>query len=125
MEQQIVYVSFGILRNAYLEVKDFFEPSTIDGIKSLKTKLESEAGVNGDELFELLEVFCMTYGLRADGFTFEEYFHTEYELWEPISMFINLVSGKRKVPELTFRDLITWYLSGNFKQAGEVRYLTA
>ena len=142
MAERVFYTDFKSLRNAYNEVKTFIEKQTHDRVSSLKTKLEEDLGCAGDDNAELLERFIAKYKLDATGFEYSKHFLSEGELFGTFPALITLLGlpiftavwliklislGKidgtqkklfpgwqRKTTDLTFGDLLAWYVTGKF-----------
>jgi hypothetical protein len=148
MTHTVFHSDFKTLRQAYLEVKSFVEKEVGDEVSSLKTKLEDDLGCAGDDNYELLEKFVTKYKLDATGFDYSKHFLSEGELfgsraafWTLLSLPIVLVIwlikmltfGKvdwtkkqllpdwnRETMDMTFGDMLTWYLTGEYKLRKEV-----
>jgi hypothetical protein len=149
MEAAIIYSDFKTLRAAYIEVKKFI--TTEVGVKnfSLKTTIESDLGCAGDDNFELLEKFVIKYNLDFTGFEYSKHFLSEGELMQigyiPIgilSMFIYLIAiiaktitfnkidftkfqllsnRYRQTLDMTFGDMLMWYLTGKYTLRNEIK----
>jgi hypothetical protein len=151
MSQQIKAVKFELLRNSYITVKSFLENETSENIVSLKTKLAKDMGWYGLDNEELLEKFTQKYDLKYSDFDYTKYFISEGELFAlnlfvpnlciflirlPLRM-LEILSFKklslrkpgyyntdREVLDLTIKDLITWYIEGEFATSNEIKYKT-
>src|SRR5688572_16756349 len=149
MTNSILLSDFKTLRQAYIEVKTFIEKETGDYIFSLKTKIEDDLGCAGDDNYELLEKFVIKYKLEFTGFDYSRHFLSEGELFGsgpalltlltiPIAIIFWLIriltigkvdlnkagyfpSWHRKTMDMTFGDLLTWYLSGKYCLRSEVK----
>lgn len=141
------------LKQAYLEVKSFLEDETGEEDITLKTQIGNDFGYDGDDSLELLEKFVSKYGLDIDGFDFSKHFLTEGEIADgagailqlfflPITILIWLIklfsSGRinltkehkfpdiyRDTLDLSFGDMLTWYLTGKFALRRDVRFQMA
>ena len=132
------------LRKTYLEIKQFLKQETGEKDISLKTKIAEDLGFYGDDNLELLNKFVIKYNLQADGFNYSSYFESEaglfnngmfvvylllfpfyFTIWiakiittKPANWKrIRLYPEWKRNPEpkdLTFGDLVVWYLKGNF-----------
>jgi hypothetical protein len=142
MEKQDLVVSFSTLRKAYHEVKSFLEGEIEDKVKSLSTTIDNDLGCSGDDNYELLVKFIEKYNLNHEDFDYDVHFLSEGELFDSgtallhIIMFplyairlisfgkINLLPPKgywqRKTSDLTFGDMLTWYLAKDFKHRSDV-----
>ncbi|RXK58313.1 DUF1493 family protein [Lacibacter luteus] len=138
----IIYCDFKTLRHSYLEVKTFLENEIGVKVPSLKTKIDRDLGCAGDDNYELLEKFIITYNLNSSGFDYSKHFLSEGELFGSTSALITLVSipislllwaikiltfgkinldklqlfseSERQPMDMTFGDLLTWYLVGKY-----------
>lgn len=137
MEKQDLVVSFSTLRKAYHEVKSFLEGEIEDKVKSLSTTIDNDLGCTGDDNYELLVKFVEKYNLNHEDFDYDVHFLSEGELFGSSTMFLYLLLsplyilkaisfGKvnllppagywdRETNDLTFGDMITWYLAKDFK----------
>ena len=148
---EIREIEFEKLKHAYLTVRAFIDSESYDKVKSLKTKIENDLGLSGDDNYELLEKFVEKFELDHKDFDYKKHFYTEAELFDSTSSVLTLlclsvwlplktielltfnklkiekpplrVLPNRKVSDLTFRDLLTWYLEKEFKPNGEVKYV--
>jgi hypothetical protein len=152
MPVTVIQSDFKTLRQAYLEVKTFIEKEVIDGEPlSLNTRLENDLGCAGDDNYELLEKFVARYNLDATGFDYSKHFLSEGELFGSGTVFLQLISlpfvilirivkavtfggidltEKQFVPEwnrqtmdMTFGDMLTWYLTGKYSLRNEIRFV--
>ncbi|HYH14311.1 MAG TPA: DUF1493 family protein [Flavisolibacter sp.] len=141
------------VKQAYLEVKSFLKAETGEEDITLKTQIGNDIGYDGDDSLELLEKFITKYGLDIEGFDFSKHFLTEGEIADgvgpilhliflPITILIWLVkllsfgrinlTKEHKFPDiyrdtldLSFGDMLTWYLAGRFTLRKEVRFQIA
>ncbi len=133
---------FKTLRSAYIEVKAFLEKEAYAPDLSLKTTIEHDLGCAGDDSLLLMEKFVRHYKLDTTNFDYERHFSYEEDisnswsalillLWLPFWLLflgLRLISfGKinLRLPEgdpdpeskkldLTFGDMVIWYLKGRF-----------
>ncbi len=143
-------IEFEKLRYAYITIKHFLETETYEKINSLNDKIEKDLALSGDDNLELLEKFVKKFELDHKGFNYSKYFLSEGELFDPGAVIVNLLAvsvwlplktielltlnkinlDKPKLPirpdrhvlDLTFKDLITWYLEKEFKTSAEIKY---
>ena len=151
MTHTVLHSDFKTLREAYLEVKFFVEKEIGDEVSSLKTKIEDDLGCAGDDNYELLEKFVTKYKLDTAGFDYSKHFLSEGELfvsgvalWTllflPILLLIWVIKivtiGKmdwtknriltnwnRETMDMTFGDMLTWYLTRKYKLRNEMKVL--
>ncbi len=134
-------IEFDKLRLAYMAVKGFLEDYSFEKVNNLNTKVEEDLFLSGDDNLEMLESFVEKFKLEYGGFDYLKHFHSEYEITEPSLFFANLMSlpiwipmkaielvflnklelpkpkfigPDREVLDLTFRQLICWYLEGSY-----------
>lgn len=138
------------LKQAYIEVKNFLETETGENRITLKTQITNDIGYVGDDSLELLEKFVSKYGLDIEGFDFSKHFLTEGEVADGVGAFLQLIflpitiligliqlvsfgrinlTKEHKFPDiyrdtldLSFGDMLTWYLTGKFSLRKEVRF---
>lgn len=142
MEKQDLIFSFSELRKAYAEVKSFIEEETWDKVKSLSTTIDGDLGCSGDDNYELLVKFTDKYNLNHEGFDYSAHFLSEGELFNSTAFFLSLLLsplyiikmisfGKinllpppgywdRETSDLTFGDMLAWYLTKEFKHRSEL-----
>ena len=146
MPSVILQIDFTTLRHAYMEVKSFIEKEAGEEVTSLDTRLEEDMGCSGDDNWELLEKFIARYNLDATGFDYSKHFLSEGELFGSLSAGLWLISlpivillwmirilsiGKidwtkkqifpdRQTLDLSFGDMLTWYLTGKYNLRSEV-----
>ena len=140
-------LEFKALRDSYIIVKKFIEEESGADVKSLSTKIERDLLLSGDDNFELLEKFIIRFNLNYDSFDYSKHFESEGELadttlysllkligWIPLKI-IELISFNklkiidqdfwdppRKTLDLSFRDMLTWYIEGKYKLGSELKY---
>lgn len=149
MKKQVIDVELNKLRLAYVTVKNFLETETEESIPSLKTKLAADLSLLGDDNYELLEKFVEEFELDHEGFQYDKHFYLEGELfgteaalynllripiWLPLKIIELLTLNKIKMPNLefykpnrevvdmTFKDMLTWYLVGNYVTSSDVKF---
>jgi len=137
MERMDFIADFSTIKNAYIEVKAFLEEETWDHVTDLSTQIENDLGCAGDDTYELLVKFTDRYNLNSDNFDFNVHFLSEGELFDaftllyyilipPIWLIKVISSGKinllppnryrnRETLDLTFGDMVVWYLAKEFK----------
>jgi hypothetical protein len=151
MEQSLYHTNFKELRKAYREVKAFLEQETGGNISSEKTDIEDDLQIAGDDTYELMEKFIDVYRLDASRFDFTEHFLSEGEQFNsctallqliglPIVLFnwllkvltfgkvdytkaVVLPGANRKTAGLTFGDMLTWYIIGEYSLRKDVRFV--
>lgn len=138
------------LKQAYLEVKGFLESEVGDKVSSLRTQIGNDLGFDGDDSWELLEKFINKYNLETAGFDFSQHFLFEGEISNSETAFLQIVSfpiivlcwltkllssGRldltkgykfpdiyRDTLDMSFGDLLTWYLTGKYSLRKDVRF---
>lgn len=138
------------LKQAYLEVKRFLEKETGEEVESLNTQIGNDFGYDGDDSLELLEKFIEKYKLNIKGFDFSKHFLNEAEIASGDSTFLelfflpvkvliwliklcsfgrfDLMKGQnlpdiyRDTLDLSFGDMLTWYLVGKYSLRTQVRF---
>lgn len=142
-------IEFSILKDSYLTVKDFLEKESGMKIKSLSTNIERDLYLSGDDNHELLEKFIMKFNLNYEGFDYSKHFLSEGELfgsgevlikilktiiWFPLKaielasinrlklLSDNFFDPPRQTQDLSFRDILTWFIEGKYKLGSEVKY---
>lgn len=146
----IVHSDFKTLRHAYTEVKAFLEKELGTKVSCLKTKIDADLSCAGDDNLELLEKFIRKYNLDISGFDYSKHFLSEGELFGSGSAFLMLLSlpftflfwtiktftfgrvdlsktqilpdRERQTLDMTFGDLLTWYLTGKYSLREEIRF---
>jgi hypothetical protein len=150
MATTVINKDFTTLRQAYLEVKTFLEKELGDEVCSLKTKIEDDLGCAGDDNYELLQKFVTKYKLDTAGFDYSKHFLSEGELFGSGAVLLNLLTlpmtisiwlikvltfGKvdftktqllpdlnRQTIDMTFGDMLTWYLTGRYYLRADIKY---
>jgi hypothetical protein len=142
-------IEFEKLRHAYVTVKHFLETQSYEKVTSLNNKVEADLGLSGDDNLELLEKFVSKFELDHKDFDYSKHFYSEGELFGSEAALLNLLSllvwlplktielltfGKikldkpifnkrsREVSDLTFKDLLTWYIEKEYKPMGKIKY---
>lgn len=152
MNKELRQINFSQLRLAYQTVKNFIENESVDKVKSLDTKIAEDLGLYGDDNWEFLEKFVTTYNLDPTGFEYDKHFESEGELFGSGAALVTLISivlyipfkiieflsfrtidfdkifknglfgQRRQTLDLSFRDMLTWYIEGQYKLGTQVRY---
>lgn len=145
MPKQVYTADFSTLKDAYQEVKNFLEAEVWNDEKvNLKTTIEGDLGLAGDDNLELLEKFVDKYKLDYSGFNHSKHFLSEGELFNgtafnfsllllPVWLIEKLSFGKLKIypynfferfyrptTDLTFRDMVSWYLTKKYISAEDL-----
>jgi hypothetical protein len=142
MKSNDFIANFSTLRNAYIEIKAFLEEESFDKVTDLSTKIEGDLGLAGDDILELIEKFVDKYSLGYKGYDHYKYFLSEGELFDaftplyhvlmlPIWLLKIISSGKinllppkgywnRETHDLTFGDMVSWYLTKNFNLRSDI-----
>lgn len=145
-------IEFAKLRHAYVTVKSFIDKETkgYNALKSLNSKIQSGIGLYGDDNLELLEKFVEKFELDYKNFEYDKHFHSEGELFGSGAALVNLlhlsvwlplktielltfnkikldkpdfsVSSEREVSDLTFKDMLTWYIEKEYKPSSTIKY---
>lgn len=142
------YYDFKTLRAAYKEVKAFLESEMGTDVPSVDARIEQDLGCAGDDSYELVAKFIDRYQLDATGYDAEKHFLSEGEQFNAgvallqllslpfIVLFkaVTLLSGgmiglndrsffpdaNRATLDMSFGDLLAWYLSGRYTLRQEV-----
>ena len=142
-------IEFDKLRHAYLIVKQFLEESSGIDVTSLNSRIAEDLGLFGDDNYFLLEQFVDKFELQHDGFEYNKHFYSEGELFDSSAALYNLLTlsiwlpmktielltlnklklnkpnfyePEHEVTDMTFKDLLTWYLEGNYTTSQQVSY---
>jgi hypothetical protein len=143
------YIEYSRLKESYNYVKLFLEEMSGTKIKSLQTTIAKDLKLYGDDNYILLEAFVLNNDLNYDTFNYKEYFLDEWEICNPKFLKKNIfifflripflifdiftfkkfslsypkfVKEERFVKDLSFKDMITWYLEKEFKTSNEIKY---
>jgi hypothetical protein len=146
-------IEFAKLRHAYVTVKSFIdkEAEGYNELKSLDTKIRADIGLSGHDNLELLEKFVEKFELDYKDFEYDKHFYSEGELYGSEAALFNLltlsvwlplktielitfnkikinkpkfpVTPDREVSDLTFKDLLTWYIEKEFKPSDKIKYV--
>ena len=146
-------IEFAKLRHAYVTVKSFIdkEAEGYSELKSLDTKIRADIGLSGDDNLELLEKFVEKFELDYKDFEYGKHFYSEGELYGSDTALFNLLTlsvwlplktielftfnkikinkpkfpftPDREVSDLTFKDLLTWYIEKEFKPSDKIKYV--
>ncbi len=149
---EIRQIEFSKLRHAYVTVKTFIDKETdgYNKSESLKSNLKGDIGLYGDDNLDLLEKFVNKFELDFKNFDYDKHFHSEEELfgteaalynllslsvWLPLKTIelltfnkVKLVKPKlpvtpgRIVADLSFKDMLIWYIEKEYKTSGEIKY---
>lgn len=126
------------------------EEESFDKVNSLHTKISYDLRLAGDDVEDLLVKFVSLNQLQWGNFRFDEHFYSEGELFAPnVAMgnimlsiinlpllLIKLITLKRisiptipyinissrEVTDLTFRQMLTWYIEKDFTDVDSIRY---
>ncbi|PAM95713.1 hypothetical protein B4N84_06340 [Flavobacterium sp. IR1] len=147
--QEEKLVEFEKLKLAYITVKSFLEKEAGENVESLKTKIAEDLSFYGDDNYYMLTKFVEKFELDHTDFNYDEHFHSEGEIanseialynllilsiWLPLKTIelltlnnvkINKPSfykPSRKVTDMTFKDLLTWYIEGKYTDS-EIKYV--
>ena len=147
--QEEKLVEFEKLKLAYITVKSFLEKEAGENVESLKTKIAEDLSFYGDDNYYMLTKFVEKFELDHTDFNYDEHFHSEGEIansefalynllilsiWLPLKTIelltlnnvkINKPSfykQSRKVTDMTFKDLLTWYIEGKYT-VSEIKYV--
>lgn len=146
---EIKQIEFSKLRHAYIAVKSFIEYESGDDLGSLKTKIANDLGLTGDDNYFMLNKFIDKFELEYSDFEYDSHFHSEGELYNSSAALYNLLvvsvwlplktielltlnrihipkpsfyQPARQASDMTFRDLLTWYIEGKYIPEGNVKY---
>lgn len=148
MSPTVLHLDFKTLRQAYVEVKTFIEEESVGSVSSLTTRIEEDLGCAGDDNADLLNKFITKYNLDITGFDYSNHFLSEGELFGSGIALLQLLSlpvtivlwffkvltfGKfnpaklhllpnfnRVTIDMTFGDMLTWYLTGKYNLRKDV-----
>ncbi len=143
-------IEFEKLRHAYVTVKHFLETEGYEKVTSLDNKVEADLGLSGDDNSELLDKFVTKFELNHKNFDYDKHFYSEGELfgsgaaianlltlsvWLPLKTIelltfnkVNLdkpkfpVTPDREVSDLTFKDLLSWYIEKEYIPSDKIKY---
>ena len=144
------YIEFEKLRHAYITVKSFINEKGYVEVDSLNNKIRADLGLSGDDNLKLLEEFVKKFELNYKNFKYDEHFYSEGELYGSDAALLNLLSlsvwlplktielltfnkfkiskpqfpvtPKRLVSDLTFKDMLTWYIEKEYKPSNTITY---
>lgn len=145
-------IEFEKLRHADVTVKAFLEAESFEEITSIKTKICADLGLSGDDNYDMLEKFVTKFELDHKDFDYNKHFYSEGELfgsgaaianmlmlsiWLPLKTIELLTFNKikldkpefpikpeiREVTDLTFKDMLTWYIEKEFKTSDNLKYI--
>lgn len=142
-------IEFEKLRIAYLTIKHFLEDAAGIDVTSLDSRIAEDLGLFGDDNYFLLEQFVDKFELQYDGFEYHKHFYSEGELFDSSVALFNLLTlsiwlpmktielltlnklklnkpnfykPEHEVTDMTFRDMLTWYLEGNYTTSKQISY---
>jgi hypothetical protein len=143
-------IEFAKLRHAYITIKHFLETEGYEKVTSLDNKVEADLGLSGDDNYELLEKFVTKFELDHKSFDYDKHFYSEDEIfgvgravvnlltlsvWLPLKTIELLTFNKidldkpkfpvtpdREVSDLTFKDLLTWYIEKEYVASDKIKY---
>ncbi|MBC5775620.1 DUF1493 family protein [Pontibacter sp. KCTC 32443] len=148
-DKQIKQVEFSKLRHAYITVKGFLESESWENVKSLDTTVVEDLGLYGDDNYDLLLKFVEKFELDFGDFQYDKHFYSEGELFDSFSALKSLLTlsvwlplytielltlnnvkidkpdlfpPKRTVTDMTFKDLLIWYIEGKYTSESEIKY---
>ena len=148
---QIRELHYGNLGQAYTTVKQFLEKQSGCNVHSLQARIGDDLGLAGDDVEELLVAFVQLYSLSWGDFDFSKHFYSEGELFgsgptlenivimlvRVVMWLIEVLSLKfirfnkkpdwyrpldREVSDLTFKQMLTWYLEKDFTAVDKTLY---
>ena len=145
---QIKEIEFSKLRYAYVSVKKFMESESLEKVKSLDTKVAKDLSLLGLDNEEFLDKFVAKFELEYKNFKYDNHFYSEGELFNSTTAFLMLLNLSVWIPlktielltlnkvklekpnfnsgperaDLTFRELITWYIEKDYVSTESVRY---
>lgn len=150
MERKVKEIEFSKLRFAYSTIKSFLEKVSGEKKLTLKTKIEEDLCMLGDDSYDLIVRFLEKFELDHQDFLFDIHFHSEEELFQLKIVFLNLLTfsiwlplriielltinllkvdkpkfhrPEREIQDMTFKDLLTWYLEGKYATEKELKYI--
>jgi hypothetical protein len=143
-------IEFEKLRHAYVTVKHFLETESFEDVKSLDSKIVADLSLSGDDNYELLEKFVTQFELDHKNFDYNKHFYSEGELFGSGAALLNLltlsvwlplktielltfnklkldkpkfpVAPDREVSDLTFKELLTWYIEKEYIPNQNIKY---
>lgn len=143
------HIEFSKLKHAYLTVKSFLEGEAGEDITSLDIKIVDDLGLSGDDNYFMLTKFITEFELEHADFEYDKHFYAEAELYGSEAALYNLFIGciwlalktielltfnqlqiskpgfyepARKVSDLSFRNLLVWYVEGKYIPNANIRY---
>ncbi len=148
MNKLVKEIEFSKLRFAYLTVKGFIEHESRENVENLKIKIAEDLSLYGDDNYDLLLKFVKKFELDYSDFQYEKHFQSEGELfgsgaalynllalsvWLPLKTIELLTFNKikikrleflksRNVSDMTFKDMLTWYIEGKYATSNDVKY---
>ncbi len=149
MDRQIKEIDFSKLRFAYLTIKSFLEKESGENVDNLKIRIAEDLSLFGDDNYDLLLKFVKKFELDYSDFQYDKHFYSEGELfssgaalynilalsvWLPLKTIELLTLNKvkinkpefyqpsREVSDMTFKDLLTWYIEGKYATGKDIEY---
>ncbi len=149
MRKTKLHIDFKTLRQSYLEVKAFIERESGATVESIHTKIEDDLGCAGNDNLEILEKFADKYKLDTTDFDYSKHFLSEGELFNSGTALLGLIvlpitislwllqllsfgrldyTNRQLLPgyhrpttDMTFGDMLTWYLTDKYNLRENVR----
>lgn len=148
MKEEVKEIEFEKLRYAYILIKDFLENESREKVESLNTKIVEDLSMHGDDNWDLLEKFVTKFEVDYNEFDYSKHFRSEGELINPATVFVNLLNLSIWLPirtieflslnkidmkkptlyipkeheDMTFRELLIWYIEGKYKVNKKIKY---
>ncbi|RDC57325.1 DUF1493 family protein [Pedobacter chinensis] len=143
------HIEFSKLKHAYHTIKNFLESESGDDVTSLNTKIVGDLGLSGDDNYFLLVKFVEKFQLEHSDFNYDKHFYSEAELYDSAAALYNLLvisiwlplktielltfnklkiskptfyKPARSVSDMTFRDLLVWYVEGKYVADANIKY---
>lgn len=147
---EIKKIEFSKLKHAYITVKRFIENESSDEVESLNTQIVNDLGLTGDDNYFLLSKFVTKFELEHSDFEYDQHFYSEAELYDSSAALYNLLvisiwlplktielltlnkikiskpsfyKPARQVSDMTFRELLIWYIEGKYVPDGNIKYI--
>lgn len=149
MDKLIKEIEFSKLRFAYLTIKSFLENESGKNVDNLKTRIAEDLSLHGDDNYDLLLKFVKKFELDHSDFQYDKHFYSEGELFDSEAALYNLLTisvwlplktielltfnnvkikkpefykPSRNVSDMTFKDLVTWYIEGKYATGMDIEY---
>ena len=147
--KQIKQIEYKTLKHAYMTVKAFLEEESGMEVDSIKTRIAEDLVMFGDDNYDLLFKFVNRFELDHKGFQYDKHFHSEGELFDSLAVLYGLLIlsiriplklielltfnkvkfdkpdyyiPDREVTDMTFKDLLIWYIEKKYISEDEIRY---